>query len=241
MAQSAVGKLHFSCVAGRTDLYDTSLSSLRSAYGISHLERSLSILLPVHNAQHSLADNVARLLDIAADLTELFELLIVDDGSTDHTVEIAHDLSVRYPQVDLLRHSARRGLAEVVRSGLVRTSGEIICVHEGSGAVDTGDLRELWRLRNEEDLVLARHGRQQSSGDEGWVERLLRRGGDATSGGAGFHMLRRQAIDHLDTGRTLSASRHEVRLCRADLVPSETTRPPRPNFLNQLRRLAWGE
>ena len=47
------------------------------------MPNSLSVLLPVKNAQATLAATVQEILDVAADLSERFELLILDDGSSD--------------------------------------------------------------------------------------------------------------------------------------------------------------
>ena len=65
----------------------------------SPVPNSLSVLLPVKNAQATLAATVQEILDVAADLSEQFELLIIDDGSSDATSEIATELTQNYPQV----------------------------------------------------------------------------------------------------------------------------------------------
>ena len=187
------------------------------------LERSLSILLPVRNAQASLQLSVARLLDVASELTHKFEILIVDEGSSDQTDEIARELATIYPQVDLLRHPAPRGMVEVIRSGLSRTSGDIVCLHEGAGDIDLADLRELWKLRDQEDLIVARNERRKKLGQ------------------TGFQMLRRSAMGALQQNAMLSTSANQVRLHRADQGSSSYKQPQRPNFLTKLRNLALGE
>ena len=73
------------------------------------MDLSLSIVLPVHNAQNTLACDVHLLLELLPDITPRFEILIVDDASSDHTEEIAHELSLQYPQVRVKRHLRRQG------------------------------------------------------------------------------------------------------------------------------------
>jgi glycosyltransferase involved in cell wall biosynthesis len=95
------------------------------------LQRALTILLPVRNVQSTLADTVKRVLDMAADVSERFEVLIIDDASSDATSEVAHELCRHYPQIRLLRHKKPLGEDAAVRSVLVQTRGEVVCVRGG--------------------------------------------------------------------------------------------------------------
>jgi len=107
--------------------------------------RSLSVLLPVQNAESSLARTVGRMLDVTAELTDRFELIIVDDGSTDATSEVADELARRYPQVKLARHSVPRGSGEAIRTGLRLSHGQVI-IHRDPACGDTmEDLVRTWR------------------------------------------------------------------------------------------------
>ena len=68
------------------------------------VSRSLSVLLPVKNAQATLNSAVHEILDVMTDSGDRFEVLIIDDGSTDATSEVAHELTRHYPQIRLVRH-----------------------------------------------------------------------------------------------------------------------------------------
>ena len=80
-------------------------------FEVSHLNRSLSVLLPVHNSQATLESDVARILDVLPELSREFDVVIVDDASTDATWEIAEDLACRYPQITIARQPIRQGPA----------------------------------------------------------------------------------------------------------------------------------
>jgi dolichol-phosphate mannosyltransferase len=94
------------------------------------LERSLTVLLPVHDAQSTLADTVAEVLEVASDWTQRIELLIIDDGSTDATSEVAHELVRHYPQVRAIRHNRRLGREAAVETGLAQSRGDVVVVRE---------------------------------------------------------------------------------------------------------------
>ena len=84
---------------------------------------SLSLVLPVRNAERTLVQRVGRLLDLLPDLTSRFEIVVVDDGSSDHTAEVAGELARQYPQLRLIRHDRPRGPAAATKTGLRSASG----------------------------------------------------------------------------------------------------------------------
>ena len=92
--------------------------------------QTLSVVLTVHNAEKTLAAHVGRMLDVLPDLTSRFELLIVDDGSTDQTEEVAHELARDYPQLRVARHPRRLGSDASAKTALENTTGEIVILHD---------------------------------------------------------------------------------------------------------------
>ena len=97
------------------------------------MQRSLSVLLPVNNAQTTLTATVDDLLDVLADSIERFELLIIDDGSTDATSEVAQELTRHYPQVRVISHGASMGREAALQTGLKRSQGEVVVVRDDKG------------------------------------------------------------------------------------------------------------
>ena len=113
------------------------------------MQRSLTILLPARNVQVTLASDVVQILEIAGELTDQLEILIINNGSSDHTLEIAHDLAVRYPQVQVIHHNAQRDCHQAIRSALHRAAGDVVfayCSEEPAGHRDLAAIRHLWTL-----------------------------------------------------------------------------------------------
>ncbi len=200
----------------------------RTAKGID-LERSLSVLLPVQNAQATLEAKVAQVLDVLPDLTNQFDVLIIDDGSTDATTEIGYELAKRYPQVKFVRHAQAMGMAQSLHTGLGRTRGEIVFVHDYPPELEAADIARLWDRRNEKDFAAAiRVDRPMTANKPSWISKLLP--WKAPSRGSGFHMLRRRAIPGINSRG----------IQRTDSAATNSG-PQRPNFLSEMKRFALGE
>ncbi len=110
------------------------------------MNSSLSLLLPVHNSQNTLHDNVHQVVEILPDLTNWFEILIIDDGSTDATCEIAYELARNYPQVLVNRNAKALGWAATIATKSLESRGDFLMIHDG-GHLKTDDVVGLWRLR----------------------------------------------------------------------------------------------
>ena len=141
----------------------------------SILEPSLSILLPVYNVQGELASQVTRLLDVLPELTDRFDVLIVDDGSTDDTLEAAHDLARQFPQVRVTRNEGL-GSQSAVSTGMQCCQGEVVIVQEEPGPPKAEQLHKLWALRGDRRLVMAQAETRRAT----HIDRLMGWGGAVT-------------------------------------------------------------
>jgi glycosyltransferase involved in cell wall biosynthesis len=103
------------------------------------------VLLPVHNAQATLESDVARILDVLPELSHEFDVVIIDDASTDATWEIAEDIACRYPQVTIARQPIRQGPAAAVRTGARAARGNTVIAHDGHRGVDPQQIVRIWR------------------------------------------------------------------------------------------------
>ena len=80
----------------------------------------VSVVVPAYNAASSIASSIQALK--AQKLSVPYELIVVDDGSTDNTVELAEAAGV-----SVIRHEEKRGAAAARNSGINAAIGELIC------------------------------------------------------------------------------------------------------------------
>ena len=109
------------------------------------MQPSLTVVLPIHNAERTLRRDVSEVLEAASELTPRVELLIVDDASTDDSYEAAAELARDYPQVRLVRRANRSELQETLREVRANIASDVVIVHDGSSRVNADQLRLIWR------------------------------------------------------------------------------------------------
>jgi dolichol-phosphate mannosyltransferase len=105
----------------------------------------LSVVIPVKNE----AENIASLAgEIRAALDGLveYEILYVDDGSSDATAAEVSRLAAKMPKVRLLRHTRNCGQSAAIRTGVRAAQAAWIATLDGDGQNDPADIPKLWRL-----------------------------------------------------------------------------------------------
>jgi glycosyltransferase involved in cell wall biosynthesis len=114
----------------------------------------LSVFFPAYNDGGTIASMVIRAIQAASELTPDFEVIVVNDGSTDSTAQVADELARKYPQVRVVHHPANRGYGGALQTGFASASKELIFYTDGDAQYDPGELGVLWnRMTPEADLV----------------------------------------------------------------------------------------
>lgn len=132
------------------------------------MKPSLSVVVPLHNSQSTVARLAEELLEVLPELSGDFEIILVDDGSTDATVEVAQELSLNFPQVLLLVHPAKLGAEEALRSAMRYARGETLLACRDAGDLDPHELHKLWSSLAADVAVT---GQWQTSGALGSIPR----------------------------------------------------------------------
>lgn len=164
----------------------------------------LSVVVPVFNE----ADNVAKLVDeIAIALRgEAYEMIFVNDASTDATLTVLKDLKKNYPALRPISHRKNAGQSRAVRSGVMAAKGEFIATLDGDGQNDPADIpalyKQITRLDAPEDLALI--GGRRAKRQDSWAKKFGSRFGNgvrkwllkdqADDTGCGLKVFRREAF-----------------------------------------------
>lgn len=133
----------------------------------------VSVIVPAFNER----DNVQLLVDeIGHALTGLaFEMVFVDDCSTDDTVDQLRAAARRWPQLRVLRHQRRCGQSMAVRSGAKAARGAWIATLDGDGQNDPADLCKLLSARANAPPDVGLFAGWRTQRHDTWLRRLSSR------------------------------------------------------------------
>jgi dolichol-phosphate mannosyltransferase len=102
----------------------------------------LSIVVPLKNEAENLDFVTQGIAEACADL-EPYEVVYVDDGSTDDTAARVLALRGQYPMLRLVRHAASAGQSAAIHSGVGFARGPVICTLDGDGQNPPAEIRKL--------------------------------------------------------------------------------------------------
>jgi glycosyltransferase involved in cell wall biosynthesis len=125
--------------------------SNNSERAASEYPACLSVVVPVYNEASTLEEVVGKLLKVPC----LFEIIVVDDSSTDGTTEVARRLSELHSQVRFVRHPRNAGKTAALRTGFALTSGQVVIVQDADLEYDPSDIYGVIRpiLEGHADVV----------------------------------------------------------------------------------------
>jgi dolichol-phosphate mannosyltransferase len=142
----------------------------------------LSIVIPARNEAENIAPLVAEIAG-ALDGKLTYEVIYIDDGSSDDTAAAVRAVAATHPTVRLLRHDRSCGQSAAVRSGVKAARAEWIATLDGDGQNDPADIPRLWemtRAAGSERLLIA--GRRTKRRDT-WIKRASSRIANAVRAG----------------------------------------------------------
>lgn len=126
----------------------------------------LSVFFPAYNDSGTIASMVIRAVQVASELTPDYEVIVVNDGSTDATPEIIDELARTYPHVRAVHHPRNRGYGGALQTGFRSATKDLIFYTDGDAQYDPAELRALWGvLKDDPDLVDLVNGYKISRSD----------------------------------------------------------------------------
>jgi glycosyltransferase involved in cell wall biosynthesis len=120
----------------------------------------LSVVIPVYNEADNI-DPVVQKTTSALDetLPNAYEIVLVNDGSSDQSDRICMECTNKYPNTQVWRHDANQGLGAALKTGYLACTGEFVSFIPGDGEVEIDQVLKLLGRIGSDDMVITRRNR----------------------------------------------------------------------------------
>jgi len=128
-----------------------------------------SVVIPLNNEESNIVDLIQELEPVMQAIGKSWELICVDDGSTDQTKEILLDLIKSKNYLKVIVFDKNYGQSSAFEAGFKAASGEYIITLDGDGQNDPADIPKLLAFSPNYDLVCGIRVKRQDT----WLKRLI--------------------------------------------------------------------
>jgi glycosyltransferase involved in cell wall biosynthesis len=171
---------------------------------------SISVFFPAYNDAPSLPGLVEKTFAVLETNAGDCEVIVVDDGSRDNTVEVLAELTARFaPRLRVVTHVTNRGYGGALRSGFAAATKDLIFYTDGDGQYDVGELPKLIALMADGvGLVNGYKLERQDSMHRIWIGDLYNRFARLIFGirirdiDCDFRLVRRALVERIDLTST---------------------------------------
>jgi glycosyltransferase involved in cell wall biosynthesis len=113
-------------------------------------DRAFSLVLPVYNEEKAIAETLARLTEILDASGYKYEIIVVNDGSTDRSAEVLHS----FTNIRSIEHQINRGYGAALKTGIRHAKYSLIAITDADGTYPNEKIPELLELAKSADMVV---------------------------------------------------------------------------------------
>jgi len=125
---------------------------------------SISIFFPAFNDEGTIAGLVRDALDLLPTLASDYQVLVINDGSTDGTAAVINELAATHRNVRAIHHDRNRGYGGALQTGFKESEKELVFYTDGDGQYDVRELTRLWPLMTEGVAVVNGYKARRADG-----------------------------------------------------------------------------
>lgn len=114
---------------------------------------SISAFFPVYKDEGTVKLMVSRLRKTLSELTNDYEIIIVDDCSPDKSGQIADELAKKYRNIEVIHHKKNKGYGGALKSGFDAATKDLIFYTDGDAQYDVSELKNLIKHIDNYDFV----------------------------------------------------------------------------------------
>jgi len=114
-----------------------------------------SIIIPAYNEEKRIAPTLTEIQDVLARTQHTFEIIVVDDGSKDNTVELLKTLQQEIPQLRIEALTQNAGKGHALRHGVAAAQGDIIITADADGSTPFSEYEKLYGAHEQNTDAIA--------------------------------------------------------------------------------------
>jgi len=114
---------------------------------------SISVFFPCFNEEGNIRRVIQNALQTLEKINADYEIIIIDDGSTDQTPAIADEYAAQNPAIKVVHHHHHLGYGNALKSGFKAATKQLVFYTDGDGQFDIGEMPKLLPLISDCDIV----------------------------------------------------------------------------------------
>jgi len=160
----------------------------------------ISVVIPVYNEEENLEPLLAELYPVLNQIGSAFEVICVDDASTDNSFAVLQKLTEKYAQLRIIQHRMNCGESAAEAAGFAKARGEWIVTMDADQQNDPADIPTLLQASGNVDAVCGIRRKREDD----WIKRISSRiangfrnwatGDVIADAGCTFRAIRRDAL-----------------------------------------------
>lgn len=137
------------------------------------MKKKYSVVIPFKNEEENVGLVVQETADTMKSLDQPWELIVIDDGSTDKTLTSLIEMKSMFSEMKIIVFSQNAGQSSAFEAGFKAASGEFIITLDGDGQNDPRDIPLMIETSQQGyDLVVGRRANRKDSFSKKWISRI---------------------------------------------------------------------
>lgn len=114
----------------------------------------LSIFFPFWNEEENIERVVGKAIPVTKEVAAKWEIIMVDDGSSDKTLQIAKKLAADNKNLHVVSHLPNRGYGAALKDGFMHARYDLVVFNDGDGQFDFGEVTKFLEKLDDADVVI---------------------------------------------------------------------------------------
>jgi len=136
--------------------------------------KSLSLIIPAYNEQEDLELIIKKSVDCLEANFDKYEIIIVNDGSTDNTKAVLDTIAAKYKNIIVLHHSVNKGMGAAIRTGYSKATGDYITFIPADGQIEPQEILKFLPEMEDADIVTSIYSKRPDSIQRLFASKFLR-------------------------------------------------------------------